>query len=78
MTLNLTPEEKTERIKKYKKAYSKAYYHLIKQEEPEKHKKRLEADTKRALERYYKKKEKENIPDKPQKARRIKINIDEL
>ena len=81
MTINtLTKEEKEERRKKYQKAYAKAYYHLIKDEEPEKYKKRLEADNKRAQLRYKKMKEQENktVSEKIQKPRRIKININEL
>jgi hypothetical protein len=79
MTLtNLTQEEKKERMKLYKKEYAKQYYHLIKEQEPEVYRDRLNKDRDRALARYYKKKEEEAKTVKPQKERKIKINMAEL
>lgn len=68
MTLNLTPEEKAERRKLYKKEYSKNYYREQKAENNEQYQKILE----KAKERYHNKKEggtvrqykKRNILDK--------------
>lgn len=68
MTLNLTPEEKAERRKLYKKEYSKNYYREQKAENNEQYQKILE----KAKERYHTKKEggtvrqykKRNILDK--------------
>jgi hypothetical protein len=76
MTLNLTPEERKERQKTYRKEYAKAYYHLIKEIEPEKHKERVEKERVKANARYAKLKEEKNIViEKPQKKRNIKINL---
>jgi hypothetical protein len=76
MTLNLTAEQKQERLRTYRKEYAKAYYHLIKKEEPEKHKVRVEKERIKANARYAKKKEENNLPDKVQKKRNIKITLE--
>ena len=77
MTLSeLTDEQKAERLKKYRREYAKAYYHLLKVEEPEKHKARVEKERVKANARYAKIKEEKNIViEKPQKKRNIKINL---
>jgi len=76
MTLNLTPEQKQERLKTYRKKYAKAYYHLLKAEEPEKHKARVEKERIKANARYAKLKEENNITTKPQTKRKIKIDLE--
>jgi hypothetical protein len=79
MTLaNLTEEQKAERKKEYHKKYAKAYYQVIKKDEPEKYKERIEKERVKSNARYAKKKQEQNINtnDKPQKKRGIKINLE--
>lgn len=78
MTLtDLTDEQKADRLKKYRREYAKAYYHLLKVEEPDKHKARVEKERIKANARYAKLKQEKNIViEKPQKKRNIKINLE--
>jgi len=78
----MTPQE---RRKLYKKEYNKLYYHFIKNNDYEAHRKRVDRASVVALDKYYKKKEELNkveepIVDKPKRTRStritgIKINL---
>lgn len=70
MTLNLTPEEKAERRKQYKKLYSKNYYREQKAENSETYKKILD----KAKERYETKK-KEKCDTEPKIRKYKKRNL---
>jgi hypothetical protein len=75
--LNLTPEEKKERRRIYNLEYSKKYYHLIKETEPDNHEQRLSKIREQAKERYHR--IKETTPEtKTTKKRNIKIDINNL
>jgi len=50
-----------ERRKLYKKEYNKLYYHFIKNNDEEAHKKRIDRANELALKRYYKKKEAKSV-----------------
>lgn len=79
MTLNLTDEQKIQRKKEYHKQYAKAYYQVIKKDEPEKHKERIEKERIKSNARYAKKKEENKVielKEKTQKKRGIKINLE--
>jgi hypothetical protein len=81
MTLaNLTEEQKLQRKKEYHKQYAKAYYQVIKTDEPEKYKERIEKERVKSNARYAKKKEEQNKKveqkENPQKKRGIKIILE--
>jgi hypothetical protein len=68
MTLNLTPEEKLERKKRYKKEYAKAYYQYIKANEPEKYKEIIKKACENKMAKYYN--------NKAPKITKVKINLE--
>jgi hypothetical protein len=77
MTLNLTPEEKIARRKEFKKQYGKAYYHWLKENEPEKYQARVDKATELSTKRYYAKKGME-VPTERKKGPKIHINLDHV
>ena len=77
MTLNLTPEQKKERRKEYTRQYQKAYYHEIKETEPETHQKRINRVLELALIKY-KQKKIDNPEIKTVKKRKLKIKLDDI
>ena len=78
MTLNLTPEERKERRKIYKREYTLKYYHLIKETEPEKYREWLDKANKRIMAKYNKEKEEKGIEGRKQTKRNIKVTLDNL
>jgi len=74
MTLNLTPEEKIARRKEFKRQYGSAYYHWLKENEPEKYQARVDKATELSTKRYYASKGME-VPVDRKKGPKIKINM---